>query len=517
MPQLPQIPTDTAVFPSPSKIFAPRLAPKAESVESPVEDHNSPELNLDCRYLPRSLIFLDFNAIPISLKQHFPETIEAHLTFFTPKDSPSAEKPLELPSIYPFLPDGTDHASADALAALYRTHCICIIDAFRFCKERLFFKHFTSFNGTMTVPVQKLLAHPALAAWIEECDTIMYQKMIAYVAPLTTQMVPKPVLDTFGRISTRLPKHIFDSFEKQPRHVVQAKIIPATRFVHLLSRLPKVNAAAHTAANWLSLADTRNRMWEEFVRIVDPHKLLEDAQIPVDGKMAAQNILQYDMRALLTPLDDQMPQYEAGTFWANAMQPPSSHPNAIFPTNIGDDTSHFLDRWISWLTALPFNFPNHAAKCIINFHNSFWRGILSELGIGGATSFQAWWVVESFLSSMLLWQTEKAGFMSLSASDPTQSNTSQSPAFVLTNGQSNSQSRPQTAKTGDSARTEGSLNETGDKSHGIPDLGQQNQHSHTYDDSGISLGVDDDVDTGKKWKDITASDPADAEGDVIVV
>ena len=375
----------------------------------------------------------------------------------------------------------------------------------------------------MTVPVQKLLAHPALATWIEACDTLMYQKMIAYVAPLTTQMVPKPVLDTFGRISTRLPKHIFDSFEKQPRHVVQAKIIPATRFVHLLSRLPKVNAAAHTAANWLSIPDTRNRMWEEFVRMVDAQKLLEDAQIPAEGKTAAQNILKYDIRALLTPLDEHMPQYEAGSFWSGATQPSHSHPHAMLPTHVGDDTSHFLDRWIAWLLTLPSNFPNHAAKCIINYHNSFWRGILSDLGIGGATSFQAWWVVESFLSCMILWQTEKAGFMSLSASDSIQSHDDQSPFLnPLVNGHSNGQSRPQTAGTGSSGRTEQSSNGAGNQVNGLPDIPSQRHHHQQHqtplhDDSGISLGLDYEVETGKKWRDITASDPADAEGDVVVV
>ena len=452
------------------------------------------------------------------MKLHFPETIDAHLTFTTPQESPSKDDPLVLPSIFAYLPEGTDHASANALQALYKTHCICIIDAFRFCKERLFFKHYSSFNGTMTVPVQKLLGQPSLAPWIEECDTKMYQKMIAYVDPLITQMVPNVVTETFKRIVTKLTKHIFDSFEKQPRHVVQAKIFPATRFVHLLSRLPKVNAAAQTANNWLSVPETRYQMWGEFVKIIDAQKLLEDAQIPSEGKTAALNILKYDVRSLLTPLVEQIQDFEAGTFWEDADQTNHSHSHAIPPISTMDEVSHFLDRWISWLMALPANFPNHAAKCIINFPNSFWRGVLSELGINGAASFQAWWVVESFLSCMILWQTEKAGFMSLGTIRET-SRRYDPPPQMVEDEFSTGYSRPQTARTESIGRTGSAFDAGSDRRDGLPALDTKQhyrQQLQLHDDSGISLGVDDEVDAGKKWRDITASDPADAEGDIIV-
>ena len=118
---------------------------------------------------------------------------------------------LQLPDIRAYLPANTDLKVAAALAALYRSHCISVIDSFRYCKERNLMKYFSAFHGTLTVPVQKLLTHPNLASWIKECDWMMYQKMIAFVAPLTTQVVPKPVLDAFNSISQRLCGHIAET------------------------------------------------------------------------------------------------------------------------------------------------------------------------------------------------------------------------------------------------------------------------------------------------------------------
>jgi len=137
---------------------------------------------------------------------------------------------LSLSNIRPYLPANTDLKVADALAALYRTHCISVIDSFRYCKERNLFRHFSAFHGTLTVPVQKLLTHPNLAPWIRECDWLMYQKMIEFVAPLTTQVVPKQVLDSFGSISQRLTAHIAETFKTHPVHVSLARLVPAHIF-----------------------------------------------------------------------------------------------------------------------------------------------------------------------------------------------------------------------------------------------------------------------------------------------
>lgn len=156
---------------------------------------------------------------------------------------------FQLPDIRGYLPGNTDTKVAAALAALYRSHCISVIDSFRYCKERNLLRYFSAFHGTLTVPVQKLLIHPNLAPWIKECDWLMYQKMIAFVAPLTTQVVPKLVLDAFSSISQRLTAHIGETFKAQPAHVTLARLIPAHIFCNLLRHMLDVNQSANAAVH----------------------------------------------------------------------------------------------------------------------------------------------------------------------------------------------------------------------------------------------------------------------------
>ncbi len=91
------------------------------------------------------------------------------------------------------------------------------------------------------MPVQKLFANPALAPWIEECDFILYQRMMRIISGLTLQVVPRPVIDTLRSISARLVSHIRDSFQGQPHHVIRAKEAPAAIFSRLLDRALRVN------------------------------------------------------------------------------------------------------------------------------------------------------------------------------------------------------------------------------------------------------------------------------------
>ncbi|MCK6010329.1 hypothetical protein KMY64_26820, partial [Klebsiella pneumoniae] len=103
--------------------------------------------------------------------------------------------------------------------------------------------------------MQKLLTHPDLALWIKECDWLMYQKMIAFVAPLTTQVVPKLVLDAFSSISHKLTSHIAETSKAQPAHVSLARLIPANIFCSLLRHMLDVNQSANAAAAWLCHPD----------------------------------------------------------------------------------------------------------------------------------------------------------------------------------------------------------------------------------------------------------------------
>ena len=318
------------------------------------------------------------------------------------------QQEIELPSLHGFMPAGTDSDSADALRALYRTHCIAVIDGFRYCKEKTFYHSFTSFHGTLTVPVQKLLAYPGLAPWIKQCDWLMYQKMIRFVAPLALQAMPVRVIDTFRTVAQKLGPHILNTFQHLPVHVRDARHGPAMIFASLLDRLLRVNATAHAAANILTDSTSRNQMWYDWVYCVRPTTVVETS-LPGSGYTRTLQILTNEIRELLGPL--QCVKYEG-------MQP-------IFEATLDDhetelahqtqmdssSTEGVLDRWNNFLSDLPSRFPHANPRTLIHCVGAVSSAALRDITMADAKSFGYWCVTKTWVEEMLQWLAEKGGFL----------------------------------------------------------------------------------------------------------
>lgn len=483
---------------------------------------------------------------------------------------PVDNEPLELPDITPYLPVNTDQHVAEGLRALYRSHCTSVIDSLRFCKERTFFQHFTAFHGTLTVPVQRLFSHPDLATWILECDWLMYQKMIAFIAPLTTQVVPQAVLDTFKSISNRLTKHVAETFRLQAAQVRLARLVPAHIFSHLLARMLDVNQAANAAAAWLCNPVNRDQMWLDYITMFDPSDAIAALAIPMCSDRCARQMLKHEVRLLLSPLSSNITP-PAGSFFAKSSDPVDSTSILKPVPSVSDDDPNvsFLDRWISFIKSLPANYPGHEAGAIVNLTNDMWDSILHRLTLGGAVSFSSWWMTKVFFAEMARWQVELGGFMSHKASEladldfeeltqvmigdetgrravpAKQVLASVSSATQIPNSDSHGSSliTKMEASRGpnedhNSAREEskdltaeieqikpGSFDRIPSTSAGFEALPsitahQRNAMTSSHDDSAIDLDEDAVMMVVGKYDTdfrMTASDPADAEGDVVVV
>ncbi|ERF74778.1 hypothetical protein EPUS_04947 [Endocarpon pusillum Z07020] len=423
--QLSAAPPHTAEFPAPSASFGSQpidIATRYNVYPPPpvkangkmhCEKSNAPLLRISTNQMSPSLI----TCLP-SIRSSLPATLTTYLGLpsSTSHTSPSlsqTEAKIELPDIHEYLAGvHYDPPIVDSLSSLYRSYCIMVIDSFRFCREKPFFHHHSAFNGTMTVPVAKLLAEPRVASWIQECDIRMYKKMIRYIAPLVTQVVPEPVWSMFDRVSTKLVSHLVSAFEEKcPAHVVAAKVVPATRFCNLLKKLARVNQAANNVAPLLSDETTRSQMWADMVTLVSPDRLLDESMPSPECWTAVEWCLRNEMRALLTPFDEEalrpieaQDSTEWSQYFANtAILGKSS------PTQPTSESS--LDRWIQWLEKLPEMFEGHHPQCIIDWHTRFWDSILTQFGMGGAQSYQAWWFLKAFLSSMLGWMTQMEGLL----------------------------------------------------------------------------------------------------------
>jgi regulatory factor X len=328
------------------------------------------------------------------------------LRFAAPGEISHEYEPITLPKIEPYVPAGTDPDSATALTALYRSHCTSLVECIRFCKEKTFFHLFTSFHGTLTMPVQKLFANPAIAPWIEECDFVMYQKMMRVVAPLTLQVAPKPVLDTLRNISERLVPHIQDSFQGHPHHVIQAKIAPATLFAGLLDRELRVNLTAHAAANMLSNPANRDQMYEDWITMVRPRKVAEC--VPTRGMDDVVMLLLSEMRDLLDPTAIPW-EIEAPTIYGEmALRNGRSQQANIHAEST---TENVLDRWVAFLTLLPSRFPYASHAEIVWCVQRVGTAAMRDLTLQQGQSFGAWWVTKCWLDEMVSFMAEQGGFM----------------------------------------------------------------------------------------------------------
>lgn len=396
--------------------------------------------------------------------------------------------PIHLPRIEPYLPNGTDPDAAKSLVALYRSYCTSLVECIRYCKEKAFFHLFTSFQGTLTMPVQKLFANPAISPWIEECDFILYQRMMRIVSGLTLQVVPKPVLDTLRNISERLVPHIRESFQGQPLHVVRAKEGPATIFAGLLDRALRVNLTAHAAANMLSNPANRDLMYMEWISMINVRKLAES--IPSRGMDDVVNLLLNEMRDLLNPVNVPW-EMECLT-----VQGEIAMRNGRPPREGGSDdsdSSNVLDHWVHLLRSLPSRFPYASDTDLVWCVQRLSTALMRDLTIGQGKSFGSWWVTKCWVDEMIQFMAEQGGFM--------QQKSSQDPLAVLKRQSANRELSHQGSRYSSGSDDFGMsrMPEPQPDRAPFPSVPAANSQQTTHDDSGIGIRTPDEELPGEKF------------------
>ncbi|EQL01610.1 Winged helix-turn-helix transcription repressor DNA-binding protein [Ophiocordyceps sinensis CO18] len=339
------------------------------------------------------------------------------LAFPSPNESSVPQSdPLALPPIESYLPPGTDADAAKSLSALYRSHCTSLVECMRYCREKPFFHLYTSFQGTLTMPVQKLFGHTALAPWIEGCDYALYQRMMSIIGSLTLQVMPKQVLDTLRNISERLVPHIRESFQGQPPHVVSAKEAPAAIFAGLLDRALRVNMTAHAAANSLSNPANRDQMYVDWITMIRARKVAEC--VPTRGMDDVVNVLVMEMRDLLDPVNVPW-EMECLTIYGDV----ASRSGRQTDEHDGGDGSgkNVLDRWVGFLQSLPDRFPYASHSDIVWCVERIGTAVMRDLTLAQGISFGSWWVTKTWMDEMVRFLAEQGGFAMQRARQPSPS------------------------------------------------------------------------------------------------
>jgi regulatory factor X len=375
---MPRLAPDTAVLPADDEGFH---SPPLETVTASQQADGRVYADaITPGFLPRGLYTSNFYKQSLS---------------FSPPDCP--QDTITLPDINLYASFNHDGDAANALTALYRSHCTSLVDCIRFCKEKQFFRLFTSFSGTLTVPVQKLFINPGMASWIKECDWLMYQNMLQCLSNLILQVLPMPVTKMLDTIAKSLTGHITRTFQGHPMHVLEAKLEPATLFCELVARLLTVNSTAHAAAVAIEKEEYREPMARDWVYKINPKRLME-SELPWCGHEETYKILTEEVLSLLEPvpfMDLSNTHYRTASRTLDAGATPDS----------------FIDRIGTFIRSIPGRFPNASAHTIVDCVKNLGTASMRQLTINSATSFHAWWLVKIFIDEMIQWLASSGGFL----------------------------------------------------------------------------------------------------------
>lgn len=353
----------------------------------------------------------------------------------------SQDGALELPRIEQFLPPGTDLDAANSLAAVYRSHCLQAIENFRYCKTDEFCNSFKSLVGLLTVPSQKLLAHPQLAAWVEACDTLKYQRMVPLLRNILLARVPDGAMQHMDRVALQMCSWISQFFANQPPHVLEAMLRPASTFVSMLSRFIRVNRAAHDVSAIFANDQTRDELWLEWVRGSQPMQIVEGTCDPdVGGHHRLLSILTQEAGYILRPTAEAAAMTSNGIFveqpWTGKQTPAFLAFKAREDELIaGDNSGPLFSRLVRFLEDIPSRFPATRAREIITSMETV-MGIagrnmaLNQTGHG----LNHFWTVSLFMSEMLYWQAEIGGFLEAPSSPSPASNPAYTSPYEAVNG-----------------------------------------------------------------------------------
>lgn len=312
---------------------------------------------------------------------------------------------MQLPSIEPYLPEGTDPDAVQSLTSVYRGHCLLAIDNFRYCKSTEFFESFKSFCGLLTVPGLKLFQHPNIIPWIQHCDWLKYQKMMPVLESTILSQVPPKVMAHMENIRMHLCDRIGEAFQNQPQHVQDAMFGPATIFTNLLQRMIRVHRAALDVAATLEVDANRDQLWRDWVDHSHVFQVVQNS-LTDKGFNRVLHILTRDVRELLSPLNETF-STGLGTIFDYAAD---FHPGIHTRPNM-DTTHSFVDRLAQFLSTLPQRFPAVTARQLLDHIDVIGNSISRNFSLGGAESLASWWRIKVFTDEMSYWLAEEGGFL----------------------------------------------------------------------------------------------------------
>lgn len=288
--------------------------------------------------------------------------------------------PLNLPSIYPYLPRDTDYDIADTLYSLYKVHCTSVFEFLRYMQVRKLFSSFASFNGILTAPVFKLYTNDLISEWVNECDNIMYKTMAKMLTKLHLQSVPDDVLRQLKQISNQYVDKLSYSLQnKVPKFFMAMKMKNAKKFIMILSRLIKVIETGYSASRILNSAPEKQAMIDDWLKLDVNEIVLREVPCSKENVESLLHVLNND---LLTILHEQ----------------------------VDTESVSVLTKSAHFLAELPSKFSKLNPRLFTLVSSNFLTTCLREISLNGGQGFGTWWIVRCWVDEYLSWCFELGGY-----------------------------------------------------------------------------------------------------------
>ncbi|ODV82043.1 uncharacterized protein CANTADRAFT_27843, partial [Suhomyces tanzawaensis NRRL Y-17324] len=301
--------------------------------------------------------------------------------------------PLQLPSIYPYLPRDIDYDIADTLYSLYKVHINSLFESLRYMQMKKLFSSFNNFNCTLTAPVFKLYTHESIIEWVKQCDLVMYKRMIRMLSKLQLQyQIPPEVLTQLKQISGGYVQALSNNLinNKVTKNFIIMKLKLAKNFVNFLNRLIKIIETGQSAAKILNDPNEKKSMVDDWMKL-DIHEIIS-REIPCGEKNieVLLQILNHDLLHMLT-----------GSFT-------SSH-----DAEENDVSNEMMMQISNYISELPGKFNNINPRLFILLTSNLLTTCLREISLSSGQGFGAWWIVRCWIDEFLSWRFELGGLFQL--------------------------------------------------------------------------------------------------------
>lgn len=286
--------------------------------------------------------------------------------------------PLNLPSIYPYIPKDTDLDIADTLYSLYKVHCTLIFESLRYMHIKKLFTSFANFNSILTTPVFRLYTSESVIEWVCECDMIMYRTMAKMLTKLHLQSVPEEVLQQLKQVSKQYVAKLLVSLQTRvPKAFLAMKLKNARAFISILLRLIRVIETGQAATRILHSPQERLLMLDDWNRLDLAEIVYREVPCPKENVDTLLHILTTDVALLFQTERD---------------------------AAVLGDVAQFVQTLPSRLTRIN-------PRLFILVSSNLLTTCLREISLNGGLGFGAWWIVRCWTDEYLCWCFELGGFL----------------------------------------------------------------------------------------------------------